>query len=334
VTVAQQPEAGNDFTLIVDFDDDPQDGADWYEVTILYAISASPDGLPMAHGQTVTTPQDTPADVTLTASYSGSRPLAFELVAGPSHGLLAGSAPNLVYLPDSGYAGPDAFTFQASDGLYDSEIAEVRLIVGLPGELPGECTGPNLLRNGDFEAGFDGQGVGLGWGSFHTQGGAVYGFQDDRWFPVVYEGLHSQGIGIAAGDTPPVADRFAGIYQAITGLEPGAVYELSIAGIMREEAVHPDEDPYRYQVQWAYSSQVHGDWRLVAGWQDLPWDEISLRTDPGAFSTHTAHLVAPSQPLTLFIRAWKKWPISGGELAVNLDGIALRRCGSAPTVEP
>jgi len=334
VTIVQQPETGNDFTLIVEFDDNLQDGADWYKVTLQYAISSALGDVPVAHEQTITTPQDAPADITLTASYSGSRPLTFELVSGPSHGILAGSAPSLVYLPNSGYAGSDSLTFQASDGLHDSEVAEVRLIVGLPGALPGDCTGPNLLTNGDFEEGFDRQGVALGWGSFYTDGGAAYSFQADQWPPVVYQGLHSQWIGIAMGDTPPVADRFAGIRQTVTGLEPGAVYELSIAGMMREEAAHPGEDPCRYQVQWAYSSQDHGDWTRVAGWQDLPWEEISPRTNPSAFSTYTAHLVAPSQPLTLFIRTWKKWATLGRELDVNLDAITFRRCGSAHPAEP
>jgi hypothetical protein len=334
VTIIQQPETGNDYTLIVEFDDGGPGGADWYEVTLQYVTSGPAGSIPVAHPQIVTTPQDTPVDITLTAFHAEGKPLTFDPVGGPSHGILIGSAPNLVYQPEAGYAGSDAFTFQASDGLHDSEVAQVRLIVGLPGGLPGECTGPNLLRNGDFEGGFDGQGVGLGWGSFHTDGGATYGFQDDRWVPVVFEGLHSQLIGLVTEGAPPAADRFAGIYQTVTRLEPGAVYELSIAGMMREEAVHPGEDPYRYRVQWAYSSQVHGDWRLVAGWQDLPWDEISLRSDPGAFSTYTTHLVAPSQPLTLFIRTWSKWATPGRELDVNLDAITLRRCGTAPTARP
>ena len=334
VTIIQQPEAGNDYTLIVEFDDNVPGGADWYEVTLQYVTSGPPGSIPVAHPQMVTTPQETPVDITLTAFHAEGKSLTFSLVAGPSHGVLAGSAPNLVYLPDSGYAGPDAFTFQASDGKRDSEVVEVLLIVGLPEEFSGDCTGPNLLRNGDFEGGFDGQGVGLGWEAFHTDGDASYGFQGDQWPSVVYERLHSQLIGIVTDGASPEADRFAGIYQTVTGLESGAVYELSIAGMMREEAAHPCEDPHGYQVQWAYSSQVYGDWTLVAGWQDLPWDEISLRTDPGAFSSYTAHLVAPSQPLTLYIRAWKKWATAGRELDVNLDAIALRRCGAAPATEP
>ncbi len=212
-------------------------------------------------------------------------------------------------------------------------VGRIQLIgvdAGSAGE-PGDCTGPNLLRNGDFEAGFDGRGVGLGWESFHTDGGATHGFHDDQWTPVVYEGLHSQLIEITTGDAAPAADRFAGIHQTVANLEPGAAYELSIAGMMREEAAHPDEDPYRYRVQWAYSSQGHQDWTRIADWQELPWDEIALRTEPVAFSTYTVRLVAPSQPLTLFIRVWKKWATTGRELDVNLDAMELRRCDPAPT---
>jgi hypothetical protein len=244
VAIVQQPEAGNDFTLIVEFDDNPQGGAYWYEVTLQYVLS------------------------------------------------------------------------------------------GTSAVVPGDCAGPNLLHNGDFEQGFDDQGVGLGWGSFHTEGGAAYGFRDDQWPAVVYQGLHSQGIGIASQGTSPAADRFAGIYQTVSGLEPGAAYALSIVGLMREEATHPGEDPYRYMVQWAYSSEDREDWTRAAGWQDLPWHEISLRTDPGAFSTYETHLVAPGQPLTLFIRAWRKWATPGRELDVNLDAITLRRCGSSQRTEP
>jgi hypothetical protein len=334
VAIVQQPEAGNDFTLILELNDNAEGGADWYEITLHYESSGSPAGITVARGQTVTTPQDTPVDVTLTASHPVGRPLTFSLVTGPSHGILVGSVPSLVYLPATGYAGSDGFTFRASDGQRDSAVVEVSLIVGVPGEFPGDCAGPNLLHNGDFEGGFDGRAVGLGWGSFHTEGGAAYGFQDDQWSPVVYDGAHSQLIGIATDGVAPAADRIAGIYQTVSGLEPGAVYELSIAGMMREEAAHPGEDPYRYRVQWAYSSQDHQDWARVAGWQDLPWDGISLRAEPGAFATYTAHLVAPSQPFTLFIRAWKKWATSGRELDVNLDGIALRRCGSADVSDP
>ncbi len=189
------------------------------------------------------------------------------------------------------------------------------------------CAGPNLVRNGDFEQGFYSWGVAYHWGWFHNGGRATYGFFDDQWSRAVYNGQHSQLIEIntynmAAADP----DRYAGIYQIVDGLQPGALYELTIAGMMREEAAHPDEDPYRYRVQWGYAPHGGLDWTLVTNWQELPWDAIYTRTDPGAFLTYRTTFVAPSPRMTLFIRAWKKWATTGRELDVNLDAIALRTC--------
>ncbi len=202
-----------------------------------------------------------------------------------------------------------------------------------PPAPPLACTGPNLLHNGDFEQGFYNWGVGYYWGWFHNGGEAAYGFFDDQWDRVVYDGKHSQLIeintlGMAAADS----NRYAGIYQTVSGLQPGAQYELSIAGMMREEAAHPDEDPYRYRVQWGYAPWGWVDWTQVTNWQELPWDTIYTRTDPGGFLTYKTTFVAPSSQITIFIRAWKKWPTTGRELDVNLDAIALRGCW--PSVTP
>lgn len=193
----------------------------------------------------------------------------------------------------------------------------------------GHCAGPNLLRNGDMEQGFDRQGIGLGWDGFSSGEGATYHLQGDLWPRVVYEGVHSQLIAISTYALLAGADRSAGIYQSVGGLEPGGEYELSLAGLLREEAPHPDEDPYRYRVQWALV-EVDGDWTHVTAWQDLPWGALYPLSEPGAFSTHTTRLFAPGESATLFIRAWKKWATSGREFDVNLDGIALRRCEQEP----
>jgi C1A family cysteine protease len=47
----------------------------------------------------------------------------------PMHGSLFGVAPNLSYLPDSGYMGPDSFTFKVGDGTTDSNTATVSISV-------------------------------------------------------------------------------------------------------------------------------------------------------------------------------------------------------------
>lgn len=38
IFVVQQPNADNNFTLIIEFDDNYSDGADWYEVNLNYIV--------------------------------------------------------------------------------------------------------------------------------------------------------------------------------------------------------------------------------------------------------------------------------------------------------
>jgi hypothetical protein len=84
---------------------------------------------PVADAQTVTTTQDTSADITLTASDLDGDPLTFNVATSPVHGSLSGAAPTLTYQPNAGYVGPDSFTFTANDGQTDSVPASVDITV-------------------------------------------------------------------------------------------------------------------------------------------------------------------------------------------------------------
>ena len=60
-------------------------------------------------------------------------PLTYTVTAGPAHGTLSGTAPNLTYTPDSGYFGSDSFQFTASNGTATSAPATIALtVVGQP----------------------------------------------------------------------------------------------------------------------------------------------------------------------------------------------------------
>ncbi len=186
------------------------------------------------------------------------------------------------------------------------------------------CKGTNLLVNGDFEAGFVDKAVAKGWGWFTNGGHSSYGFYDDAWPPVVGDGQHSQLIEINSwGHFPADRDRYAGIYQVVHGLIPGATYELCFSGMMREAASHSWEDPYRYQVQWGLAEGNTPDWTKVGAWVTVPWNTIYLRTSPGPMLHYGVRFVAPSSTVTLFIRAWKKWPTSNRELDTNIDSVKL-----------
>jgi len=89
---------------------------------------------PTANNQSVATSQDTPTDITLTASDAEADPLTYSIVTQPSNGTLSGTAPNVTYTPDSGYTGADSFTFKANDGTVDSNTATVSITVNAIGE--------------------------------------------------------------------------------------------------------------------------------------------------------------------------------------------------------
>ena len=84
--------------------------------------------MPLADDQALETLEETPLDITLTASDTYPGTLTMN-VTDPMHGTLSGTAPNLTYTPDDDYYGPDSFTFTASDGFLTSEVAMISIDV-------------------------------------------------------------------------------------------------------------------------------------------------------------------------------------------------------------
>lgn len=86
---------------------------------------------PEAADQSVSVTSDTPATITLTASDSDGGPgaMTYFIVSSPQHGTLTGTPPDVTYTPDTGYSGPDSFTFKANDGAADSNSATVSITV-------------------------------------------------------------------------------------------------------------------------------------------------------------------------------------------------------------
>ncbi|OEU84091.1 MAG: hypothetical protein BA873_07935 [Desulfobulbaceae bacterium C00003063] len=91
---------------------------------------------PTAGKQWITTLEDTPVNITLTATDNDEDPLTYTVVSQPSHGTLSGTAPKLAYLPETNYHGFDTFTFKAHDGTTDSNTATVTIIVNRVNDVP------------------------------------------------------------------------------------------------------------------------------------------------------------------------------------------------------
>jgi hypothetical protein len=90
---------------------------------------AGANAAPVAASQSVTTPAGTAVAITLAATDANGDVLTYSIVAAPSHGTLSGSGSSRTYTPAAGYSGADSFTFQASDGLSNSNVATVSITV-------------------------------------------------------------------------------------------------------------------------------------------------------------------------------------------------------------
>ena len=139
-----------------------------YPLTFTASNGVSPDATqaftltvndpPVAHDQAVTTDEDTPVDILLTASDANGDPLTFAIVLEPENGTLSGTPPNVTYTPDADYHGPDSFTFVANDGTVDSNTATVSITVTAVNDPPVADAGPAQSIDTNSTVTLDGSG--------------------------------------------------------------------------------------------------------------------------------------------------------------------------------
>ncbi len=103
--------------------------------TITLRVLAA-NNAPIAQNQNLTTNEDTPKAILLTASDSENDSLSFRVVSPPKNGTLSGSVPNLTYTPNADFNGSDSFSFVANDGKADSNLAIVTLQVLATNDAP------------------------------------------------------------------------------------------------------------------------------------------------------------------------------------------------------
>jgi probable HAF family extracellular repeat protein len=111
--------------------------------------------VPVATGQSLTTPQDTAVAFTLGGSDPDGDPVTFTVLSGPANGSVSGSPAAMTYTPAAGYSGADSITFVANDGTASSAPAIITITVqasdpppGPSGSLPGRMIGQGHLDAG------------------------------------------------------------------------------------------------------------------------------------------------------------------------------------------
>ena len=108
--------------------------ADSNLATISLTINSVNDA-PLASGNSYTTAEDTPLSVAPNGVLANDSdvdndPLSAKLVSAPSHGATVLNADgSFSYMPDQDFSGLDSFSYRASDGLANSNIATVQISV-------------------------------------------------------------------------------------------------------------------------------------------------------------------------------------------------------------
>ncbi len=100
-------------------------------------ISVAPvNDAPVADAQSLGTDEDVALPIALSGSDVDGDALSFAVVEGPNHGVLSGTAPNLIYQPFTNFNGNDSFSFVASDMALTSEPAVVQITVAPVNDAP------------------------------------------------------------------------------------------------------------------------------------------------------------------------------------------------------
>lgn len=99
-------------------------------------IASTPNTPPVAVSKAYEMTEDGNLALTLTGSDPEGKPITYQIVTSPLHGSLAGTAPNLTYVPSLNYFGPDSFTFRTNDGKLNSETATISINITPVNDAP------------------------------------------------------------------------------------------------------------------------------------------------------------------------------------------------------
>jgi len=180
-TPAPNYNGSDSFTFKVTDTGDGASAALSSEATVSINVTAVND-TPTANSQSAATNEDAPKSITLSGSdvETPAGSLIYTLTTNPSHGTLTGTAPNLTYVPNLNYNGPDSFQFTVTDtgdgssGALTSAPATVSITVSPVNDNPVanagtdqtlECAGglTTVTLNGSLSSDLDGDMLTYQW---------------------------------------------------------------------------------------------------------------------------------------------------------------------------
>ena len=91
---------------------------------------------PVAAAQSIELDEDSELNVTLAATDVDGDLLTYAIVDAPTNGSLSGIPPDVTYTPAANVHGADSFSFTANDGVLDSNIATISIIVDHVNQAP------------------------------------------------------------------------------------------------------------------------------------------------------------------------------------------------------
>jgi subtilisin family serine protease len=99
------------------------------EINITVNDNVPVNDAPIAQNDSFITDEDNSVFVTLVGTDSDGDSLTYSIVNQPLNGVLSGTAPNLIYIPNNGYFGSESFTYKCNDGVNDSNIATISVTI-------------------------------------------------------------------------------------------------------------------------------------------------------------------------------------------------------------
>jgi glucose/arabinose dehydrogenase len=110
-----------------------------------YTATFRPDTAPVATAVTAAASEDVEVAIDLAATDADGDALTFQIVGPPAHGTIVGLAGRAArYLASPNYNGPDSFTFRATDGALQSNVATVSVTVHSVNDPPSAA--PDSVR--------------------------------------------------------------------------------------------------------------------------------------------------------------------------------------------